>query len=87
MSIYELRKSSFRKSDKLFLFTDGIFEEFNRRQEVFSEERLYKILNSNWSNPLKQIVENTLAELTEFMDGGKMNDDITFMGIERLGDN
>ena len=86
-SIYELRKSSFRKSDKLFLFTDGIFEEFNRRQEVFSEERLYKILNSNWSNPLKQIVENTLAELTEFMDGGKMNDDITFMGIERLGDN
>jgi serine phosphatase RsbU (regulator of sigma subunit) len=47
----------FSRGDRLYLFTDGIYEEFNAKDEIYGEEELYDILKSNNHNPVKENIE------------------------------
>ncbi len=79
---YHSNTVTFSGNDRLFIFTDGIFEEFNEKREMFGEERLYSVFSSCRLQSVEEILENLLNELRGFMNGAKLQDDITVLGIE-----
>lgn len=69
---------SLEVGDTLVLYTDGITEARRPQGELFSEERLDKILLSN-NGSSKQILHKILAAVEEFTGGAAPNDDRTLL--------
>lgn len=74
----------FQKQERIYVFTDGIFEEFDEEEE-FGEDRLNKILIENKDNTISESIENVLSELNTFLKNTSMQDDVTIMGIGYKG--
>ncbi|HNK57268.1 MAG TPA: SpoIIE family protein phosphatase, partial [Leptospiraceae bacterium] len=79
---YQSITINFSEKDKLFLFTDGIFEEFNKSEEEFGEERLQEIIRKNHDKSISEIIDISLDELNSFLGAKEKQDDITIIGIE-----
>lgn len=79
---YRLNAFSFTKLDRLFVFTDGIFEQFNTKKEEFGEERIISILAANRYLPVNETIQVALGELNTFLEGFETQDDITILGVE-----
>lgn len=79
---YKEISMDFVKGDRLYIFTDGLYEEFNEKEEIYGEEELYDILQNNNRNPIKQIIEFILSDLKDFMGTRPQDDDITVIGLE-----
>lgn len=78
---YKSVQVKFIPGDRLFIFTDGIFEQFNSKEEEFGEEKLYSILNETKNLSIENSIERALAALNEFLEGQEKQDDITILGI------
>ncbi len=72
----------FTAEDRLYVFTDGLFEEFNSEKEEFGEEKLYSILAENNDLTFEEVVKKALNGLEQFLEGKELQDDITLLGIE-----
>ena len=70
----------FNPNDGLYLFTDGIFEVWNRDGAVFGEERVYAAI-ARASQDEQPAGAAVCAELQRHAAGHPMDDDITFVGI------
>ncbi|TGK28104.1 hypothetical protein EHQ12_13290 [Leptospira gomenensis] len=81
-SIYRDKILKIDAGDKLFLFSDGLFEEQNEERRFFGEERLYEIFKSGSDEDVRQTVDLVLKELRDFLNGTPFQDDLTFIGIE-----
>ena len=66
--------------ERIFVYTDGIFEEFYEEEE-FGEERLIKFLIENKDNTIESSIDNLHRELTSFLKTNTMQDDVTILGI------
>ncbi|HNI27115.1 MAG TPA: PP2C family protein-serine/threonine phosphatase, partial [Leptospiraceae bacterium] len=76
---------SFRPGSKLILFTDGLFEQFDREMQMFGEDRLSRIFEEMKDSNVNAIREKCFSELKGFLEfENKFHDDITFIGIESL---
>ncbi len=82
---YDSFQYEFNPGDRLFLFTDGIFEEFNTSQEEFGEERLQSILQKSKDMSIEKSIHEVLTALDQFLDGKEKQDDITILGIGYKG--
>ncbi|MCB1156711.1 MAG: fused response regulator/phosphatase [Leptospiraceae bacterium] len=72
----------FRPGDKLLLYTDGIFEEFNDSGEQFGEEQILNLIKQ-YQNLSAQFIGNIiLKSLYDFLSSSSTRDDITFIGVE-----
>jgi PAS domain S-box-containing protein len=81
-NIYKSTELDFHTSDRLYIFTDGIYEEFNSQEEEFGEERLYSILSKNMNVSIEQSIQDVLNSLDLFLEGKEKNDDITILGMD-----
>lgn len=81
---YGLVEFPFTKEERLFIFTDGIFEQFLGEEE-FGEDRLYQILIQNKGNDIKNTIDHVLTELEKFLGDTGKQDDITLIGIGYRG--
>jgi phosphoserine phosphatase RsbU/P len=73
------------KGDSLFLYTDGVTEAMNSKNEEFEEKRLKSSLSTINSAALNDIVENVEKEVYQFAEGAPQADDITMLAIRYLG--
>jgi len=81
---YEEDEFTFHVGNRLFLYSDGITECFNKNREQFSEERLQSLL-IEWAHlPLRQLLNNLESALNEWKNESDFDDDITLLAIERL---
>ncbi|MCB1176067.1 MAG: SpoIIE family protein phosphatase, partial [Leptospiraceae bacterium] len=78
---YNSVKFDFFPGDRIFIFTDGIFEEFNTEYEEFGEKRLYEEFEKNSNLNIFDSIQNVQSELNKFIMGKEMEDDITVIGI------
>lgn len=76
------KKHKFSREDKLFLFTDGLYEEFNNNNQQFGEERLRNIVEENISLSISDIQSICLNSLHDYLENSSQQDDITMIGIE-----
>ena len=67
---------------KLLLFTDGLYEEFNEKEEEFGEDRIISIIKSKQNQSINDIIHNLELNLKSFLKETPYQDDITIIGIE-----
>ncbi len=68
--------------DVLVIYTDGVTESINAQEELFCEERLYKILRENATLPAREIIDRILSGIVEFTGDMPQFDDITLLVIK-----
>jgi phosphoserine phosphatase RsbU/P len=81
---YTSQTASLVPGDVLVLYTDGITEAENVRQDMFGEERLYEIIRQSRSLPAAEINAQILDAVRSFTGGHAQSDDITLMVIKAL---
>ncbi len=81
--VYELFTTDLQKDMLIFLFTDGIFEEFSTTGEILGETGLVKIIQKYKNkNRVSEIVDSVVNDVKSWLDGEPPGDDITFIGIK-----
>ncbi|MFQ5675521.1 MAG: SpoIIE family protein phosphatase, partial [bacterium] len=70
------------KDDILLLYTDGITEAMNSKRELFSEERLQKVLHDYGDLDAESFVEKLKDSIYSFTEGNPQYDDITLVAIK-----
>ncbi|MCX7678744.1 MAG: SpoIIE family protein phosphatase [Spirochaetes bacterium] len=83
-SHYEMAEFQYCRGDKLFLFTDGVFEEFNLKREEFGIDRLEKFVLEHCAHEAKSFCDELINAVTGHISEDQMNDDLTFIIVELL---
>ena len=68
--------------DVIVMYTDGITESINAREEMFGEERLNRVIRDHARQPSRVILTEILAAVREFTGDVPQFDDITLMVIK-----
>lgn len=79
----EERRVRLEAGDTLVLYTDGVTEAINGREEQFGEERLQETLCAYHGRPLASLRRALLERLEEFTEGRPPSDDITLVLVRR----
>lgn len=79
---YELQ---FEKGDKLFVYTDGVPEATNAKNELFGNERMIGSLNKIKDSPMEDFLGKMRKSVDEFVGSAPQFDDLTMMVIEYKG--
>lgn len=80
-SEYKAERLGLKPGDVLYLYTDGIVEAFNARDEPYSEARLEEALRGLSGAAAAEVVEGTLESLGGFVGDAPPSDDITVMAL------
>ena len=71
-----------RHGDLVVLYTDGVTEAFNEKDEAFGEERLAEFLRLNRAKPARAVLEGLVAEIRRFTGSAAQSDDITLVVVK-----
>ncbi len=71
-------------ADTLFLYTDGVTEAFNDKNEAFGDERLKEHLVINQGRDAKILTSSILTAVEAFIGEAEQSDDITCMVMRLL---
>ena len=78
----EYTKLDLNKGQIIFLSTDGIWEAFNQKYEMFGKERIYNIIRKHSSLSADEIINRMIKSLNSFQQGAPIEDDITMVVIK-----
>jgi sigma-B regulation protein RsbU (phosphoserine phosphatase) len=67
--------------DRIVLYTDGAVEVFNRREEPYAQERLYRLVRERGEAPSSDLIRAIIADIDAHRDGAMQHDDITLVSI------
>jgi len=82
---YGSKKIQLNPGDLLFLFTDGVTEAFNTREELYGDNRLVTFLEAHSSTPIEEIIKKSNQSVSDFSAGVPQSDDITLLAIRYHG--
>ena len=80
---YESRMLDLDKGDILVVFSDGLTDAQNQKEEMFGEERLVKIIQRQAPSGSHALKQGFLTAIEEFTEGMPQTDDITFAIVEK----
>ena len=72
----------FNKGDRLFMFTDGLNESIDDKQEEFGYQRVEECLANNSTNSLEETVDSTIEAVNSFVGNEEQFDDLTLLIIK-----
>lgn len=72
--------------DRLFVYSDGVTEAHNEKDEIYGEERLRQCLTEHGEDAPKEQIEKVWEELEDFKGKEEQFDDITMLALQYLGD-
>ncbi|HPP32745.1 MAG TPA: SpoIIE family protein phosphatase [Ignavibacteriales bacterium] len=76
---YQKDVITLKKNDIIVFYTDGVTEAANKDKEYFEEYNLINILRNNKNKSVKEINENILKSVKEFVGDEEQADDITLL--------
>ena len=79
---YELK---FSPGAKLFLYTDGVPEATNAKNELFGTERMIAALNENPDASPEELLKNVRRSVDAFVKDAEQFDDLTMLCVEYTG--
>ena len=68
--------------DRLLLYTDGVTEAENRRDQDYGEPRLGAYLEAHRGDPGRQLIDGVVADVLRFCDTARPRDDMTLMCVD-----
>jgi sigma-B regulation protein RsbU (phosphoserine phosphatase) len=71
-----------QSGDTLFLYTDGVTEAQDEKEERFEEERLSNCLSEKKDLPPKEISRNVIEAVQTFSAKVPQEDDITVLALK-----
>jgi sigma-B regulation protein RsbU (phosphoserine phosphatase) len=80
----EEKEVPLREGDVVILFTDGVTESINRKQEQFGQERLIKLIEENRTLSAREIVNKIEQKVAAFSEGQSQFDDLTLVAVKVL---
>jgi sigma-B regulation protein RsbU (phosphoserine phosphatase) len=79
---YDTATAQLAAGDTLLLFTDGITEAMNPRQEEYGEERLVQMLSARAASlSVEELVRLVTQEAIAFAEGAPASDDMTMLSV------
>ena len=85
---YDIEETILNPDDVILLYTDGVTEALNSKEEMYGEMRFVKCLNGDTNNDLtdlKTFIQNIKDEVRNFRSGHEQSDDITLLAFQYKG--
>ena len=79
---YHTEKLKLDTGDRLFLYSDGVPETFDKQNIPFGEERLQEFVGKNIHLPPDEVISKLKQSLVKFRDGAPLADDTTAAVLE-----
>ncbi len=70
--------------DRVYLYSDGLYEAWNDEEEMFGEERLIECLTEARELPLEAGLEQAMTRLDAWSGGRGLEDDVAVIALELL---
>lgn len=83
-STFESMHTPLLSADRLYLFSDGIYEAPSPAGELWGRERLQASLEAHRSHSLAQSIAGTMATARQWLAGDVFPDDVALLGLEML---
>lgn len=81
--------ASYRESEialepgmKILLYTDGLYEARNAQDEEIGKQRIMSFLEEHNPKNIREMIDNTLAAMNQYIGAVGQNDDICLLGVE-----
>ena len=71
--------------DRLFVYTDGVPEATNAKEEQFGIDRMLASLNSHGEDTLQELLPNVKKDIDTFVGDAFQFDDLTMLGFDYYG--
>lgn len=71
------------KGDKMVIFTDGITEAMNKKNNEYGDGRLLEVIKNNGNKNSKDLLDAIISDVNNFVDGAEQSDDIALVVLER----
>jgi sigma-B regulation protein RsbU (phosphoserine phosphatase) len=81
---YSQREIEFRPGDKLFGFTDGLFEAINSAGAMFGEEKLRALIQQSASKTCEELIHQLVNEVIAFTGRQNFDDDVCVLAVESV---
>ncbi|MFT5424647.1 MAG: sigma-B regulation protein RsbU (phosphoserine phosphatase) [Phycisphaerales bacterium] len=78
---YGSSSTALKPGDVLVTYTDGVTEAMNPAKELFTEDRLAKLLETEAPDSDKQALDKTIDAIRTFENGAEQADDITILTL------
>jgi sigma-B regulation protein RsbU (phosphoserine phosphatase) len=82
---YESARVNLEPGDFLVIYTDGVSEASNPRNEMFEESRLREIMGKFTGDTVEQLGDTIREGMRAFTEGAPQSDDITILVIQYKG--
>jgi sigma-B regulation protein RsbU (phosphoserine phosphatase) len=82
-SIYKSQELPFNKGDQILIYTDGVTEQTNEKDDYFGEEPLSDILISNINSTAAEINQRIIQSVYQFSNKKQLQDDMTLVMIKK----
>lgn len=80
---FEEQQEMLCRGDRLLLYTDGVTDFMNSRQELFGKDRFIRTADALRNRPVEEMVHGIYEAMTAFGDGFPIQDDVSILGIAR----
>jgi sigma-B regulation protein RsbU (phosphoserine phosphatase) len=80
---YQLGTTRIESGDWLVIFTDGVIEAFNAKDEEYGEPELLRLIDRGAALNPPELLRNLLADLDRFVGNTPQHDDITCLLLKR----
>ena len=80
---YQLGTTRIESGDWLVIFTDGVIEAFNAKEEEYGEPELLRLIDRGAALNPPELLRNLLADLDRFVGNTPQHDDITCLLLKR----
>ncbi len=79
---YKEQTLTMEPGDELFVYSDGVVEATNVKEELYGDDRLRECLNSHPNETAQQLCESVLEDVNRFYEGAEQFDDITELSLK-----
>ena len=79
---YESGSLVLQEGDWLVIFTDGLVEALNQREEEYGEPRLLEVLNAGAASTPDEMLRRMMSDVDGFVGATPQHDDITCLLVK-----
>lgn len=84
-SQYETFETDLNPGDVLLLFTDGVDEATNVKQEFYGKQKILDTVEKRTAETAEELVHEVMASVKSFAEGAPQSDDITLLSLKYYG--
>ena len=80
--IYHTESITLEDKDRLYMFSDGIYEVVNAENEIWGRQQLLEALEQVYTGPMKMGLKSLLQTSRSWQADGIFADDVALIGLE-----